>query len=477
MPAYAGCAPGTATAVIDLPFLAIDEAAQLLRTRRLSPVELTRAVLERIELIEPWLHSYITVTAEWALERAGRAEREIAAGLYRGPLHGIPLGLKDVVKTAGVRTTAGSRVLESCIPEAHATVTARLLAAGAVIVGKHTMPEFAFGVSRTNPYFGTPRNPWKADHQAGGSSGGTAAAVAAGLCLGGLGSDTAGSVRIPASYCGICGLKPTYGRVSLRGVIPLAWSLDHLGPMARSARDCALLLNAVAGYDSADPASCAVPADDYTAGLEEGLDGLRVGVLQEFLDEPQVEPQVRAAVERAFDVLRERGAWLVPVRLPQLAHIRQTWGRIFNAEVVASHLRWLETSAGDFSPELRQYLTAAAQEPAPDLAAAYHVRSLAARSTDALMQDCEVLVGPTTAHVAPAVAGASPPLPAAHFTVPFNVIGLPALSVPCGFTRDGLPIGLTIAGRRWDERTVLRVGHAYQQATDWHRWPPPRQGV
>jgi aspartyl-tRNA(Asn)/glutamyl-tRNA(Gln) amidotransferase subunit A len=412
-----GSTTESAVVASDLPFLSIEEAAPLLRTRQLSPLELTRAVLERIDRLEPSVHAYITVTADWALHRAALAEQEIVAGRYRGPLHGIPLGLKDLIATAGVRTTAGSRVLAHSIPTAHAPVVARLLAAGAIIVGKHALQEFAFGGTGANPFFGTPRNPWNPDHVPGGSSGGTAAAIAAGLCLGGVGSDTTGSIRIPASYCGLSGLKPTYGRISLRGVIPLAWSLDHLGPMARSARDCALLLNALAGDDSADPASSAMPPEDATAGIDQGVAGLRIGVVREYLDDPHLDPQVGAAVDAALAVLGAHGAQLLPVRLPDLDPVRRTWCTIFNAEAAAIHAGWLETSSQLYSAGLAHYLRAAADERAPALAAAYRVRAASVRAADALMTGYDVLVGPTTPYPAPPIAAPAADPAASQFAL------------------------------------------------------------
>jgi aspartyl-tRNA(Asn)/glutamyl-tRNA(Gln) amidotransferase subunit A len=420
--------PEAAPGASALPFLSIEDAAGLLRTRRLSPVELTRAVLARIDRLNPAARAYITVTADWALD--------LAAG------H---------------------------VPAAHAPVVERLLAAGAVLVGKHNLHEFAYGFSNINPHYGTPRNPWDPDRLPGGSSGGTAVALAEGLCLGGLGSDTAGSIRVPSAFCGVTGLKPTYGRVSLRGVLPLSWSLDHVGPMARSAADCALLLDAVAGYDPADPASVDVPAAG-TVPLPAGASGLRLGVLADFLEDPHLDPEVRALVDRAIEGLARLGADLGEARLPDLDRVRAACGTIIGAEAAAVHAEWLEDRAGAYGAPVLEGLRRGAEGKAVPLADAYRTRATAVRDADLLLAGFDALVGPTTPHAAP-----QGPVPHwGRFTSPFDVNGLPALSVPCGFTAEGLPVGLMLIGRRWGERTVLRLGAAYQRTTDWHlRRPPP----
>jgi aspartyl-tRNA(Asn)/glutamyl-tRNA(Gln) amidotransferase subunit A len=462
--------PNASASADELAFLSIGEAADLVRTRRLSPVELTRAILERIDRLNSQLNAYITVTADWAMDLARQAEHEIGTGQYRGPLHGIPIGLKDLYETARVRTTAGSRVLGDYVPSAHAPVVARLLDAGAVIVGKQNLHEFAMGGTNINPFYGTAHTPWNLDHLAGGSSGGTGAAIAAGLCFGGLGSDTGGSIRIPASFCGICGLKPTYGRVSKRGAIPVSWSLDHVGPMARSAVDCAVLLNAIAGFDPDDVDSVDVPIDDYTADLGSDVAGLRVGVLANFLGDPLLDPEVRAGTEGAIEILAGAGARIDDVALGDLDELFQTMGTLATIEAAAYHGAWLESRARDYSPGLLDALREASEVKATWLSAAFRTRAASGRKADQLMRDHDVLVGPTTPQIAPTTD--VPVSLLARFTAPFDVNGLPALSVPCGFTQAMLPIGLTIVGRRWGERTVLRVGAAYQRLTDWHRRRP-----
>lgn len=455
-------------AVDELHSLSIREAAILLQSRRLSPVDLTRAVLERIDRLNSALNAYITVTADWAMDLARQAEQEIGNGHYRGPLHGIPIGLKDLIETAGVRTTAGSKVLANHVPTAHAPVAAKLLEAGAVIVGKQNMHEFAWGFSSINAFSGTSHNPWNVEHLTGGSSGGTAAAIAAGLCLGGLGSDTGGSIRVPSSYCGISGLKQTYGRVSKRGVIALSWSLDHVGPMARTAEDCAILLQAIAGYDPDDVDSVDIPTDDYLADLGRDVAGLRIGVLANFVGDPRVDPEVRAGVERAIEVLAAGGARIDEVALPDPDELSPVVGIIVDAEGAAYHADWIQSRTSDYSAELLESIRDGEKQSGTELAGALRTRASSIRFADTLMRDYDALIGPTTPVAAPTA-----PVPSMGlFTAPFDVNGLPALSVPCGFTTTGLPIGLMIAGKRWGERTILRIGDAYQRQTDWHRRRP-----
>jgi aspartyl-tRNA(Asn)/glutamyl-tRNA(Gln) amidotransferase subunit A len=454
-----------------LAFLSLREAAALIRTRQISPVELTRVVLERIESRNAVLNAYITVTADWALDRARQAEREIGEGRYRGPLHGVPIGLKDLFETAGIRTTAGSKILADHLPAEHAPVVHRLLEAGAVVVGKHNMHEFAAGFTNINQFYGTVENPWKSGHLAGGSSGGTAAAIADGMGFGGLGSDTGGSIRVPAAYCGISGIKPTYGRVSKRGVTPLSGTLDHVGPMARSAADCAFLLRPIAGYDPGDVDSADVPTDDYAADLDRDVVGMRIGVIANFLADSRLDPEVRAGVQQAIEVLAAAGARVDEVLVPDPDEMNRALGVIVSAELAEIHAGWVETRAGDYSPELLDWIKRSADLKATRLSAALRARRASIRAADQMMRAYDALVGPTTPHAAP-----TQELPdMGLFTESFDLNGLPALSVPSGFTGSGLPIGLMIVGRHWAERTVLRVGDAYQRLTDWHQRRPPGQ--
>lgn len=453
--------------------LTLSDAAALVRARRVSPVELTRAMLARIERLDSQLISYITVTAEAALAAAEQAERAARAGDER-PLLGVPLALKDLFDTAGVRTTGGAKILAERVPERDATAVARLRRAGAVLLGKLNMHEFAFGVSTANPHFGVCRNPWDPSRIPGGSSGGSGAALAAGLCFGSLGSDTGGSIRIPAALCGITGLKPTYGRVSRAGVLPLSWSLDHAGPMARTVRDVALLLTVIAGRDPADPASTDAPVSDFTAGLEDGVRGLRVGLPRAYFFE-QLEDDVAQAVEAAVEALRAEGAEVREVSVPHLDVAAAAFAPIISAEAAAYHQRWLRERPQDYGEDVRQRLFQGLLYPAVDYVNAQRARR---RVLDGFLQaltEVEVLLTPAVPVTAPPIPGpaVATPNPLTRCTFPVNLTGLPALSLPCGFDRNGLPIGLQVIGRPFDEATVLRVGHAYQRLTDWHTRRPP----
>jgi aspartyl-tRNA(Asn)/glutamyl-tRNA(Gln) amidotransferase subunit A len=452
----------------DLPFLTIAEVGALFRSRQLSPVELTQLMLDRIERLNPILNAYLTVTGEWALERARQAEAELGHGLDRGPLHGIPLGIKDLYDTAGLRTTAGSPALADNVPLANAAAVDRLLQDGAVILGKQHMQEFAHTFARVHPALGEIHNPWALDRVPGGSSGGTASAIAAGLGFGGLGSDTGGSIRVPSAFCGISGIKPTYGRVSVRGVIPLSWTFDHAGPMARTAADCALLLNAIAGYDRSDPYSASQPTDDYAADLGKPIAGRRLGLIADFREDPAVQPDVGAAFDTAVAVLRAEGALVSETRLPLLDAGRSAFGPTFIAELAAIHLKHRNTRLDLVNPHLAEAIQRGAVIPGLEVANALRVRQDAIRACDQLLEQFDALVCPTTPIVAPPIATANDGTnPYGRFTQPFNITGLPALSVPCGFDENGLPVGLMIVGRRWGERAVLQIGDAYQRVTEW----------
>ncbi|HXG41959.1 MAG TPA: amidase [Dehalococcoidia bacterium] len=457
-----------------LPVRTLAEASQLLARRELSPLELTESCLRRIEALEPHLNAFITVTAEEALAAARKAQEELARGQRRGPLHGIPVAVKDLFWTAGVRTTAGSKVLAGSVPQEDATVVARLRRAGAVLLGKLNLHEFAFGATSVNPHYGPVRNPWDMGRIAGGSSGGSGAAVAAGECLAALGTDTGGSIRIPSALCGITGLKPTFGRVSTYGVIPLAWSLDCVGPMCRTAEDCALVLAAIAGPDAHDRSAARVPVPDYAAHLGEGVKGLRIGVPREHFFQG-VAGEVEAAVRRALEVLSELGAQVLEVSLPHMAVVPQAAGTITLVEALAYHLPWLRERPQDYGQDVRLRLEMAALYPAVAYVQAQRVRTATVEAWRDLWQEIDLLATPTTPVVAPPLEGAELPATLALIrnTNPFNLSGQPAISLPCGFDGSGLPIGLQLVGRWWDEGTVLRVAHAYQRATDWHlRWPP-----
>jgi len=420
--------------------------------------------------------------ADEAIAAARAADRAIAAR-SAGPLAGVPLALKDLFDTAGVRTTAGSRIFADRVPAEDAAVVARLRDAGAVFVGKANLHEWAFGVTNQNPHFGPTRNPWDLTRIPGGSSGGSAAALAMGECYGALGSDTGGSIRIPASLCGIVGLKPTYGRVSVRGVIPLSWTLDHAGPMARTVRDVALLYRSIAGYDPLDPLSSDVPLEDPLPSLESGVRGLRLGLPRTHFFE-RTDPEVAALVRAAIAALEREGAQIVDVGFPASDALLETQRTIISSDAAAYHADRLRTDPERFGEDVRGRLSWVLALPAPDLARARHRRDELRREVVALFDQVDAIVTPATAIAAPpaenadgsetaAEAGGRAPDAVAEaarltaLTSPFNLTGLPAISVPCGFTAAGLPVGLQIASAPWREATVLRAARAYERVTTW----------
>jgi len=448
----------------------IAELAPRLRRKEISPVEVTRACLDRIEKLNPALNAFITVTADSALAEARAAEREIARGEWRGPLHGIPVALKDLIDTAGTRTTAASAVFEHRIPAEDAEVVRRLRRAGAVFVGKNNLHEFAYGGSSLVSFFGDVHNPRNAAHIAGGSSGGSAAAVAAGLCYAAIGTDTAGSIREPAALCGCVGLKPTYGRVSARGVIPLAWSLDHVGPLAATVGDAALVLQAIAGYDALDVCSVEVPVADYVPGLRDGAKSLRVGIPRTyFLDD--LDDEVRAAFEQALVVLRALVASVRDVQI-EVSSDRAVQA----AESFAYHAENVAKTPELYQPETLRRIRTGEQISAAEYIQRRRELDQERRRAHDFFAEVDLLVTPTMPIPAPAIADLKKD-PAAlrpaelillRNTRPFNVWGLPAASVPCGFTKSDLPIGLQIAGPHWREDLVLRLAQAYESATAWH---------
>ncbi len=465
----------------DLCYLSLTEAAELVRSRRVSPVELTQAVLARAERLNPRLNAFITLMADQALAAARAAEAEIAAGNWRGPLHGIPVSVKDIFPVAGVKNTAGSKVFADFVAAADCEVVRRLRAAGAVIFGKNHLHEFAYGVTNNNPHYGPARNPWNPDCVPGGSSGGSGVAVAAGIGYGSLGSDTGGSIRIPASLCGVSGLKPTYGRVSRAGVFPLAWSLDHCGPLARTVADLAALLEAIAGFDGADPASAAVPVDDYRGGLTGEVRELRVGVAANFFFD-DVAPEVEQAVRAAAQTLAGLGAAVREVALPFIEYAGPAATVISMSEAAAFHHRLLAERAEAYGADVRARLEFGLALPAAVYLHAQRARRLILEQVLDVFREIDVLVTPATPVTAPRIGQARVEVNGrdydvrstlTRFSSPFNLVGFPALVVPCGFDGRGLPVGLQIVGRPFEERTVLRVGDAYQRVADWHRRRPP----
>lgn len=463
------------TTTTDVCYLTLHELSTSIRAKKVSPVEATQAVLERIERLNPRLNAYITVMAEQALADARAATDEIAGGRYRGPLHGVPIGVKDLCQTKGVRTTGGSKILADWVPDEDAPVVQKLRNAGAVIVGKTHLHEWAFGATGINPHYGPAHNPWNVDCITGGSSSGSAVAVATGMCFAALGSDTGGSIRIPASLCSVTGIKPTYGRVSTRNVIPLSWSLDHIGPMARSARDCALLLAAIAGYDAEEVTSADVPVDDYAAQIEGGLAGLRIGVPAQAFE--RAEPEVSAIVQEAIATLGRLGADVQHIDLPQLDDLWTAASLVLIAEAAAYHRENIEQRPQDYGEDVIGRLQGGLELKAVDLVRANRAMAEIRRTCDdALLGGIDLLALPTTQRVAvpiEAARHADPTLGLTRLTAQFDVTGQPACSVPCGWTKEGLPVGLQLVGRYFQEGTVLRAAHAFETESGVPRPHPP----
>lgn len=451
---------------VDLPTASLWEASELVRTKKVSPKELTAACLARLQRLNPVLNAFITVTAEQATADAQRAEAEIMKGRWRGPLHGIPVGLKDLFDTAGVRTTGGSAQFADRIPVEDAEVVRRLKAAGAVILGKQNLHEFGLGATSASSHFGPVHNPWDLDYVAGGSSGGSAAAVAASLGYGALGSDTGGSVRLPASLCGIVGLKPTYGRVSTRGAIPLSWSLDHVGVLTRSVVDAALLLQAIAGYDAKDATSVDRPVPAFAAAVKRGAATLRIGVPREYFF-TALQPDVQTAIEQALGVVSKLTAGLQEVVIPVSPEVNLA---VMLAEGFAFHAARVREAAALFQPSVLGRLRGG--QAVATTAYIERRRELDQMRRDApgLFAHVDLLVTPTVPLLPVLIAEAQDDESGvalyARNTRPFNAYGLPAVSVPCGFAKNGFPIGLQIIGPPWGEESVLRLAHAFEQATD-----------
>lgn len=453
----------------ELADLSLAELSVEIRARRVSPLEATEACLARIAARDGGLNSFLTVCADPAREEARRLTEELARGGWRGPLHGVPLAMKDLFETQSLRTTAGSRILGDWVPERDATVVRYLRNAGMVLLGKLNMHEFAFGTTTENEHYGPVRNPHDPERIAGGSSGGSAAAVAAGLCYGSLGSDTGGSIRCPAAVCGIVGLKPTYGRVSRAGVVPLAWSLDHVGPMTRTVTDAALLLETIAGHDPADSTSARRSVPPYARGLEAGVRGHRLGIPREFFWEA-LHPEVEHAVRSALARLQDAGAELREVSLPWLDLAAAAQAVILRAEATAYHREWLRTRSEEYGPKIRLRLLEGLFFTAADYLDAQRARRLVRRALLRVLTEVDALVMPAVPIPAPRIgepqvtAGgvtAPPPYFMVRNTSLFNLTGLPALSVPCG-PAEGLPVGLQIAGRPWEEARLLQIGRALE---------------
>jgi aspartyl-tRNA(Asn)/glutamyl-tRNA(Gln) amidotransferase subunit A len=449
---------------------------------KISPVEATQECLARIARLDGDLRAFITVDHAGALAAARRLEAEQGRGGPRGPLHGVPLAFKDLCYIRGLPISCGTRSAEYFQAEQDCTVVARLAAAGAVTLGKLNMTELAMGPFGDNAHHGHARNPWRTGHCSGGSSSGSAVAVAAGLALGAVGSDTGGSIRLPAAACGIVGLKPTYGRVSRAGAMPLSWSNDHVGPMTRTVRDCALLLQVMAGPDPLDATSAPEPVPDYVAALGESVADLRVGLVENHFFQG-LDAEMAAAVRGAADVMARLGARVADLQVPDPRTMSDVTNIVSRSEASTIHARLLRERPGEIQPVVRSRLELGMQIPAYDYLQALRLRARLTRAFIAqVFAEVDVLVAPVIPEPAPtldhATVGPLHELVArqGHFsrlTRPFNGLGLPALSIPCGFSGAGLPLALQIVGRPFDERTVLRLGAAYQEATDWHTRRPP----
>jgi aspartyl-tRNA(Asn)/glutamyl-tRNA(Gln) amidotransferase subunit A len=456
----------------DLTSLTIAEAGRRIASRDLSSVELTRAYVERIERLNPRVNAYITVTAEQALDQARALDAELASGRNRGPLHGIPIALKDNIDTAGIRTTAASAVYADRVPTEDAPVVTRLRDAGAVFLGKLNMHEFAYGGTCVVTHYGPVRNPWDLDYTPGGSSGGSAAAVAARMCAGALGTDTAASVRFPAACCGVAGLKATHGLASIRGIVPLSEMHDHVGPLARSVEDCALLMGALVGFDPLDPVSIATQRSPVPAALSRDVAGLVIGIPRSpfFAD---LDPDIAQAVDRAIALLGGMTRAVTDVELPAVDSFAVLSAEIYeyHAELVADPVR-----RALYKPITLERIMSGANVSSVDYIRARRRMIVARNTIGDLFETVDVLVTPTAARPPPTVDAALGNAPEEGVmirnTLPFNVYGLPTISVPCGFTRAGLPIGLQISGPRLGEARVLALANAYEQATDWHEREP-----
>ncbi len=458
--------------------------SKAIRKKEISPVEAVRAYLERISFYDSKINAFITLLPGEALRAARKAEREISTGKYRGPLHGIPFAAKDLFFTRGIRTTCGSKILKNFLPSYDATVIERLYSAGAILLGKLNMHEFAYGTTSVNPHYGPVRNPWDRERVTGGSSGGSAAALASSFVPLTLGTDTGGSIRIPSALCGTAGLKPTYGRISRYGVYPLCWSLDHPGPMAKSVADLALAMKVMAGPDPLDPSTSSVRVPDYPAGLSRTLKGVKIGVPETYYFD-RVDPEVRLAVQKAIGHCKELGARIGKISIPSLPQASIAAFLILLAEGAASLEKWHRTRPEGLGEDVRSRLNLGAALLATQYLKAQRTRRQVQEDFSRVFRKVDVIVTPQLPITAPKInqgnitwGKKTEPVPSAltRFTRIYNLVGIPALSLPCGFSSAGLPIGLQIAGRPFEEATVLKVGYAYETNSPWRTRHPSLDG-
>ena len=485
---------------MELPFLSIREVSELIKRKEVSPVELTQSILDRIEGVDSKIHAYITILREEALRVSKEAEKQISSGTYLGALHGVPISVKDIFIMKGTRTTCGSKILENFVSSYDAMVVEKLKHSGAIIVGKNNMDEFAMGSSTENSYFGPTRNPWDLERVPGGSSGGSAAATSASICFASVGTDTGGSIRQPAALCGIVGLKPTYGRVSRFGMVAFASSLDQGGPLTKTVEDAALMLNVIAGGDARDSTSVHVPVPDYAMQLDGEIKGIRVGVPKEYFIKG-IDVEVEGAVKNAIRLIEDLGCPVEEISLPHTEYAVSTYYLIAPSEASSNLARYdgvrygfrvpdsnslremyHRTRAEGFGAEVKRRIMIGTYALSAGYYDAYYlkaqrVRTLIKRDFEEAFKKVDIIITPTSPEVAFKIGEKTDdPLKmylSDIFTIPCNLAGLPGISIPCGFTSGGLPIGLQFLGRPFDEETILRVAHAYELRTNWRGRRPP----
>ena len=460
----------------DLHWMTASDAAKAFAAKTLSPVEMMTALLQRVEALDPKLNAFIRLDGDAAMDAARSAEREIAAGRVRGPLHGVPVGIKDIIDVAGLPTTAHSKILLDNVAKADAVVVGKLRQAGAIVMGKLSTHEFAIGGPSFDLPFPPARNPWNPDHQPGGSSSGSGAGVAAGLFPMALGTDTGGSVRNPASVCGIVGLKPTYGLVSRRGVMPLSFTLDHVGPMTRTVADNALMLDVIAGHDSGDPGSSATQERNFGRTIGRGVRGMRIGFVRHFHEtDVPAHPEVTAALEDAARLFQAEGAEVETVRLPTLAEFAGINRVILCSEAWSIHGPWLRTRPGDYGQLARRRLLPGAFMNAGDYVGAQRRRAELIAAVEDALRDYDVLLCASSMDPASRIDDAAETARTypRQARAPFNVTGHPALAMMSGLSSNGLPVSLQLVGRYFDDATVLRVAAAYEHIAGWHKRKPP----
>jgi len=460
-----------------LHFKTITQVAERIKSKQLSPVEITAKLLERIDQLDSRLKSYATLMADYAMTAAKRAEEEITSGIYRGPLHGIPVAVKDLCFTKGIRTMGGTKALINHVPDFDSTVVDRLQSAGAVLLGKLNLTEGAMG--GYNPEFEIPINPWRAGRWSGASSSGSGVATAAGLCFGSLGSDTGGSIRFPSAACGTVGFKPTWGRVSRYGVLALAESFDHVGPLTRSAADAGIMLQAISGFDSNDPTSLPVPVPSMLEGIDKGIKGIRIGFDEQYATK-DIDSELAEAVLTGVKVLEDLGAKIIKVQLPDMDQYVAAWPVLCSAEAAAAHETTYPSQRDDYGPWFRGWLDKGAKVTGAEYARANNLRAACTGYLRHAFEQIDVLACPSVSDPPHPVKPEElyGPMPESReprfqrFTVPFNYNGAPTLSVPCGMNSEGLPLSLQFAGKHLSEPLLCQVGHAYERATEWHKMHP-----